>query len=41
MIVRYGRHYDLADMSSGEQAVFPVIYEFVRLNIQGERENRL
>ena len=25
--------YDLAEMSSGEQAVFPLIYEFVRLDI--------
>ncbi len=28
-----GRTYDLAEMSSGEQAVFPLIYEFVRLDI--------
>ncbi len=27
------RVYDLAEMSSGEQAVFPIIYEFVRLDI--------
>ena len=28
------RVYDLAEMSSGEQAVFPLVYEFVRLDIQ-------
>lgn len=28
-----GKVYDLAEMSSGEQAVFPLIYEFVRLDI--------
>jgi len=28
-----GRVYDLAEMSSGEQAVFPLVYEFVRLDI--------
>jgi hypothetical protein len=28
-----GQVYDLAEMSSGEQAVFPLIYEFVRLGI--------
>lgn len=28
------RVYDLAEMSSGEQALFPLIYEFVRLGIQ-------
>ena len=28
-----GRVYDLAEMSSGEQAIFPLIYEFVRLDI--------
>ncbi len=28
-----GRTYDLAEMSSGEQAVFPLVYEFVRLDI--------
>lgn len=33
MIEHDGKHYDLAEMSSGEQAVFPMIYEFVRLNI--------
>lgn len=27
------RVYDLAEMSSGEQAVFPLVYEFVRLDI--------
>ena len=34
LIDRDGRVYDLAEMSSGEQAVFPLVYEFVRLNIQ-------
>ncbi len=34
LIDRDGRVYDLAEMSSGEQAVFPVVYEFVRLDIQ-------
>ena len=29
-----GRIYDLAEMSSGEQAVFPLAYEFVHLDIQ-------
>jgi predicted ATPase len=28
-----GRVYDLAEMSSGEQAIFPLLYEFVRLDI--------
>ncbi|MCA9048614.1 MAG: AAA family ATPase [Planctomycetaceae bacterium] len=28
-----GQTYDIAEMSSGEQAVFPLIYEFVRLDI--------
>lgn len=34
LIDRDGRIYDLAEMSSGEQAVFPLVYEFVRLDIQ-------
>jgi predicted ATPase len=34
LLDRDGRVYDLAEMSSGEQAVFPLIYEFVRLDIQ-------
>jgi energy-coupling factor transporter ATP-binding protein EcfA2 len=34
LIERGGRVYDLAEMSSGEQAVFPLIYEFVRLDIR-------
>jgi predicted ATPase len=34
LIERDGRVYDLAEMSSGEQAVFPLIYEFVRLDIR-------
>ena len=34
LLEREGRLYDLAEMSSGEQAVFPLIYEFVRLDIR-------
>lgn len=34
LIDRDSRIYDLAEMSSGEQAVFPLVYEFVRLDIQ-------
>jgi len=34
LLDRDGRVYDLAEMSSGEQAVFPLMYEFVRLDIQ-------
>lgn len=34
LIERDGRVYDLAEMSSGEQALFPIVYEFVRLDIQ-------
>ncbi len=34
LIDRDGRTYDLAEMSSGEQAVFPLVYEFVRLDIK-------
>lgn len=34
LLDRDGRIYDLAEMSSGEQAVFPLVYEFVRLDIQ-------
>lgn len=34
LMERDGRIYDLAEMSSGEQAVFPLVYEFVRLDIQ-------
>jgi len=34
LIQRDGRTYDLAEMASGEQAVFPLVYEFVRLNIK-------
>lgn len=33
LIQREGQTYDLAEMSSGEQAVFPLLYEFVRLEI--------
>lgn len=33
LLERNGRIYDLAEMSSGEQAVFPLLYEFVRLSI--------
>lgn len=34
LIDRDGRVYDLAEMSSGEQALFPLVYEFVRLDIK-------
>jgi predicted ATPase len=34
LIEHDGRIYDLAEMSSGEQAVFSVVYEFIRLDIQ-------
>jgi hypothetical protein len=34
LIDRDGRVYDLAEMSSGEQAVFPLVYEIVRLDIK-------
>jgi energy-coupling factor transporter ATP-binding protein EcfA2 len=34
LIDRDDRVYDLAEMSSGEQAVFPLVYEFVRLDIR-------
>jgi hypothetical protein len=34
LIDRDNRVYDLAEMSSGEQAVFPLVYEFVRLDIK-------
>jgi len=34
LIDRDDRVYDLAEMSSGEQAIFPLAYEFVRLDIQ-------
>jgi predicted ATPase len=30
---RDGKQFDISEMSSGEQAVFPLIYEFVRLSI--------
>jgi predicted ATPase len=33
LLEREGRVYDLAEMSSGEQAIFPLLYEFVRLGI--------
>jgi energy-coupling factor transporter ATP-binding protein EcfA2 len=33
LLERDGRVYDLAEMSSGEQAIFPLVYEFVRLDI--------
>ena len=33
LLERDGKVFDIAEMSSGEQAVFPLIYEFVRLNI--------
>lgn len=33
LIQRDDRVYDIAEMSSGEQAIFPMLYEFARLNI--------
>jgi len=33
LIERHGRVYDLAEMSSGEQAVFPLLYEFIQRRI--------
>lgn len=33
LMEREGRVFDVSEMSGGEQAVFPLIYEFVRLNI--------
>ncbi len=33
MLERGGQEYDIAEMSSGEQAIFPLLYEFVRLDI--------
>ncbi|WP_257460328.1 AAA family ATPase [Archangium lipolyticum] len=33
LIERDGRVYDLTEMSSGEQAIFPLLFEFVRLGI--------
>jgi hypothetical protein len=33
LLERDGNRYDLAEMSSGEQAVFPLLYEFIRLDI--------
>lgn len=33
LLERRGRQYDIAEMSSGEQAVFPILYEFVRQEI--------
>ncbi len=33
LLEREGRSYDLSEMSSGEQSVFPLLYEFVRLDI--------
>lgn len=34
LLDRDGRTYDIAEMSSGEQALFPLVYEFVRLDIR-------
>lgn len=34
LLERNDRIYDIAEMSSGEQAVFSVVYDFVRLDIQ-------
>ncbi|MEW6359267.1 MAG: AAA family ATPase [Planctomycetota bacterium] len=33
LLERQGRVFDIGEMSSGEQAVFPLLYEFVRLDI--------
>jgi len=33
LLEREGKLYDLAEMSSGEQTVFSLLYEFIRLNI--------
>lgn len=33
LLERDGKRYDLAEMSSGEQAIFPLLYEFIRLDI--------
>lgn len=33
LLQREGRIYDLAEMSSGEQAIFPLLYDFARLSI--------
>ncbi len=34
LLERKGRVFDIAEMSSGEQAVFPIVSDFVRLNIR-------
>ena len=33
LLDREGKVFDISEMSSGEQAVFPLIYEFIRLDI--------
>jgi len=33
LLEREGKVFDISEMSSGEQAVFPLIYEFIRLDI--------
>jgi hypothetical protein len=33
LMERDGKKYDILEMSSGEQAVFPILYEFVRMNV--------
>ena len=33
LLERRGRQYDIAEMSSGEQAVFPILYDFVRQEV--------
>lgn len=33
LIERHNRLYDIAEMSSGEQSIFSLLYEFIRLNI--------
>jgi predicted ATP-binding protein involved in virulence len=34
LLERAGRVFDIAEMSSGEQAVFPLLCDFVRLNVR-------
>lgn len=34
LLERAGRIFDIAEMSSGEQAVFPLVCDFVRLNVR-------
>jgi predicted ATP-binding protein involved in virulence len=34
ILERAGREFDIAEMSSGEQALFPLVCDFVRLNMR-------